>query len=64
MPTAGTHRTRGERRDGTSRRPATRRATRVPCVRLVRCKNIPACPASDWSAVRIYPRVLRPIYPL
>eukprot|EP00959_Pyramimonas_sp_CCMP1952_P187513 3920757-Pyramimonas_sp.AAC.1 len=28
-------------------------------VRLVRRENIPARPASDWSTVRIYPRVLR-----
>eukprot|EP00976_Prorocentrum_cordatum_P090047 1187953-Prorocentrum_minimum.AAC.1 len=33
------------------------------CVRLVRHENIPARPASDWSVMRIYPRVLRPIGP-
>eukprot|EP00976_Prorocentrum_cordatum_P035759 727030-Prorocentrum_minimum.AAC.1 len=35
--------------------------TRASCVRLVRRENMPAHPASDWSAVRICPRVLRPI---
>eukprot|EP00959_Pyramimonas_sp_CCMP1952_P364720 7637720-Pyramimonas_sp.AAC.1 len=33
------------------------------CVRLVCRENIPALPASDWSAVRIYPRFLCPIGP-
>eukprot|EP00976_Prorocentrum_cordatum_P082949 1185045-Prorocentrum_minimum.AAC.2 len=30
---------------------------------LVRRENIPALSASDWSVVRIYPHVLRPIGP-
>eukprot|EP00976_Prorocentrum_cordatum_P073924 1181315-Prorocentrum_minimum.AAC.1 len=30
---------------------------------LLTRENIPARPASDWSVVRIYPRVLRPIGP-
>eukprot|EP00959_Pyramimonas_sp_CCMP1952_P013161 278121-Pyramimonas_sp.AAC.1 len=29
--------------------------------RLVRHENIPTCPASDWSAMRIYPHVLHMI---
>eukprot|EP00976_Prorocentrum_cordatum_P030680 624431-Prorocentrum_minimum.AAC.1 len=33
------------------------------CVRLVRRENIPTLTASDWSLVRIYPHVLRPIGP-
>ena len=41
--------------------PAT--STGASCVRLVRHENIPARPASDWSVMKIYPRVLRPIGP-
>eukprot|EP00976_Prorocentrum_cordatum_P001358 27139-Prorocentrum_minimum.AAC.1 len=36
---------------------------RASCVRLVHRENIPARPASDWSIVRRYPHVLRPIGP-
>eukprot|EP00959_Pyramimonas_sp_CCMP1952_P293947 6147692-Pyramimonas_sp.AAC.2 len=32
-------------------------ASERTCIRLVRRENIPALPASDWSVVRIYPRV-------
>eukprot|EP00959_Pyramimonas_sp_CCMP1952_P069295 1446109-Pyramimonas_sp.AAC.1 len=32
-------------------------------IRLVRRENILALPASDWSNVRIYSRLLRPIGP-
>eukprot|EP00959_Pyramimonas_sp_CCMP1952_P468071 9492612-Pyramimonas_sp.AAC.1 len=40
-----------------------RTSTTIQTFRLVRRKNMPAHPASDWSVVRIYPRILRPIGP-
>eukprot|EP00976_Prorocentrum_cordatum_P108048 1194761-Prorocentrum_minimum.AAC.2 len=39
----------GRRPPGRKRSPSTRSASR--CVGLVRHENIPALPASDWSAV-------------
>eukprot|EP00959_Pyramimonas_sp_CCMP1952_P150060 3139997-Pyramimonas_sp.AAC.1 len=39
------------------------RVRRRSRVRLVRRGNIPTRPASDWSVVGIYPRVLRPMGP-
>eukprot|EP00976_Prorocentrum_cordatum_P061331 1176253-Prorocentrum_minimum.AAC.1 len=48
---------------GTKPKSGTAEYTRASCVRLVRRENIPALPASDRSAARIYPRFLRPIGP-